>query len=298
MDRRAFLGSLAGLVAVPLAAKGQPGNIPRLCFLTFDPGTPQSSRFDPFFQGLRDLGYVDGQTISIDYLSAGASQAVGFPALTTECLRLKADIIVVTTTPAAQAAKPATATVPIVMHSLGDPMATGLVASLARPGGNVTGTTLMASGLAAKRLGLLKEIVPREGVESPELKPEIEARHKDQFEKIVPYNNKQLADEHIPCYRRMLDLFREKLWLVERSTRIHYPTLVEFVEVWNRRVAGSLPASVAERMGHGEENLESLYEDTERHRDQLQRILKAGGSIRASAHKGPVRKPVRNETQS
>jgi hypothetical protein len=137
-----------------------------------------------------------------------------------------------------------------------------------------------------------------EGIESPELKQEIEARHKDQFEQIVPYNNKQLADEHIPGYRRMLDLFREKLWLVERSTRIHYPTLVEFVEVWNRRVAGSLPASVAERMGRGEENLESLYEDTERHRDQLQRILKAGGSIRASAHKGPVRKPVRNETKT
>jgi hypothetical protein len=132
-----------------------------------------------------------------------------------------------------------------------------------------------------------------EGVESPEQKQEIEARHKDQFESIVPYNNKQLADEHIPGYRRLLDLFRKKLWLVERSTRIHYPTLVEFVEVWNRRVAGSLPASVAERMGHGEENLDSLYEDAERHRDQLQRMLKDGGSTKWSAHKGPVRKPVR-----
>jgi putative ABC transport system substrate-binding protein len=161
MDRRAFIGTIAGgLLAAPFAAGGQPtGKIPRLCFLTFDPGT-QSSRFDPFFQGLRDLGYMDGQTITIDYL-AGTSQPGGFAALATECLRLKADIIVVTTTPAAQAAKTATATVPIVMHSLGDPMATGLVASLARPGGNVTGTTLMAPGLAAKRLGLLKEIVPR-----------------------------------------------------------------------------------------------------------------------------------------
>jgi putative tryptophan/tyrosine transport system substrate-binding protein len=162
IGRRAFIGTVAGgLLAVPLAAEAQPGKIPRLCFLTFDPGTPQSSRFDPFFQGLRDLGYVDGQTITIDYLSAGTSQAVGFPALATECLRVKADIIVVTTTPAAQAAKNATHTIPIVMHSLGDPLATGLVASLARPRGNVTGTTLMASGLAAKRLGLLKEIVPR-----------------------------------------------------------------------------------------------------------------------------------------
>jgi putative ABC transport system substrate-binding protein len=163
MERRGFLAMMtSGLLAAPLAIEAQQaGKIPRLCFLTFDPGTPQSSRFDPFFQGLRDLGYRDGQTITIDYLSVGTGQAVGFAALATECLRLKADIIVVTTTPAAKAAKDATHTVPIVMHSLGDPTATGLVASLARPGGNVTGTTLMASGLAAKRLGLLKEIVPR-----------------------------------------------------------------------------------------------------------------------------------------
>jgi len=160
MERRTFMALVSGgLLASPLAANAQPGKIPRLCFLTFDPGTPQSSRFDVFFQGLRDLGYVDGQTITIDYLSAGSGQ--GFPALATECLRLKAGIVVVTTTPAAQAAKNATRTIPIVMHSLGDPVATELVASLARPGGNVTGTTLMAAGLAAKRLGLLKEIVPR-----------------------------------------------------------------------------------------------------------------------------------------
>src|SRR5216683_2074218 len=162
MDRRMFLGAMAGgLFVAPLAAGAQPtGKIPRLCFLTFDPGTTQSNRFTPFFQRLRDLGYVDGQTVTIDYLSADG-QGERFPALAADCLRRKADIIVVTTTPAAQAAKNATHTIPIVMHSLGDPVATGLVASLARPGGNVTGTTLMASGLAAKRLGLLKEIVPR-----------------------------------------------------------------------------------------------------------------------------------------
>ena len=153
---------LAFLVfALPFGTPTLPANrIPRLCFLTFDPGTPQSSRFGPFFQSLRDLGYVDGQTISIDYLSA-AGRGEQFPALAADCLRLKADVIVVTTTPAARAAKTATDTIPIVMHSLGDPVATGLVASLARPGSNVTGTTLLASGLSAKRLGLLKEIVPR-----------------------------------------------------------------------------------------------------------------------------------------
>ena len=145
----------------PLAVEAQKAaRIPRLCFLTFDPGTPQSSRFDPFFQGLRDLGYVDGQTITIDYLSADG-RGERFPALAADCLRLKADIIVVTTTPAAQAAKNATRTIPIVTTALGDPVGTGLVASLARPGGNVTGMTSMASGLAAKRLELLKEAVPR-----------------------------------------------------------------------------------------------------------------------------------------
>ena len=161
MDRRAFIGTLTGsLFAAPLAGEAQQaGKRPRLCFLTFDPGTTQSNRFTPFFQRLRGLGYVDGQTITIDYLSADG-QNERFPALAGECLRLQADIVVVTTTPAAQAAKNATRTVPIVMIPLGDPVGTGLVASLAQPGGNVTGLTFMASGLAAKRLELLKEAVP------------------------------------------------------------------------------------------------------------------------------------------
>jgi putative tryptophan/tyrosine transport system substrate-binding protein len=155
------LGALfLALLVFALATEAQPAvKIPRLCFLTFDPGTVQSNRFKPLFQGLRDLGYVDGQTITIDYLSADG-HGERFSALAADCLRLKADIIVVTTTPAAQAAKNATRTIPIVLYPLGDPVATGLVASLARPGGNVTGLTFMASGVAAKRLALLKEAVP------------------------------------------------------------------------------------------------------------------------------------------
>src|SRR5262249_49785035 len=162
MDRRRLLlTALAGAFATPLGAGAQQARKgPRLCFLTFDPGTTQSNRFSAFFERLRDLGYVDGQTITIDYLSA-EGQGQRFPALAAECLRLKADFIVVTTTPAPQAAKNATPTLPIIMIPLGDPVATGLVASLARPGGNVTGLTYMASGLAAKRLELLKEAVPR-----------------------------------------------------------------------------------------------------------------------------------------
>jgi putative ABC transport system substrate-binding protein len=148
-------------VATASLAAAQSQKIPRLCFLTFDPGTAQSPspRFAAFFQGLRELGYVHGQTITIDYLLAqGSSER--FPELATECLRLKADIIAVTTTPAALAVKNATRTIPTVMVALGDPVGTGLVDSLARPGGNLTGMSQMTSGLAAKRLEVLKEAVP------------------------------------------------------------------------------------------------------------------------------------------
>jgi putative ABC transport system substrate-binding protein len=159
---RVALLALLSLLAMPCTGEGQePKKIPRLCFLTFDPGTLQSRspRFDRFFKGLRELGYVDGQTITIDYLSAD-SRNERFPALAAECLRLNADIIAVTTTPGAHAAKNATRAIPIVMLSLGDPVGTGLVESLARPEGNVTGAAQMTSELAPKRLELLKQAVP------------------------------------------------------------------------------------------------------------------------------------------
>jgi putative tryptophan/tyrosine transport system substrate-binding protein len=157
---RVALVTMLVLLAAPLVGEAQqPKKIPRLCFLTFDPGTLQSTRFDAFFQGLRDLGYVDGQSITIDYLSA-EGRGERFPALAAECLRLKADIIAVSTTPAAVAAKNATRTIPIIMIAVGDPVGTGLVDSLAQPGGNVTGMSLMVSELAAKRLHLLTEAVP------------------------------------------------------------------------------------------------------------------------------------------
>ena len=162
MRRRKFIALLGGAAAWPLAARAQaPKNVPRLCFLDFmlDPGTSRSRRFDGFFQGLNELGYVDGQTIAIDYLSADG-RGEQFPALVAECVRRKVDIIAVSTTPAAQTAKNATHTIPIVMIALGDPVGTGLVDNLARPGGNVTGTSTMLSDLAAKRLALLKEAVP------------------------------------------------------------------------------------------------------------------------------------------
>jgi putative tryptophan/tyrosine transport system substrate-binding protein len=161
MLRGALLAMLF-LLAAPSVSNGQQSKtIPRLCFLTLEPGTLQtrSPRFDAFFQTLRELGYVDGQSIIIDYLSA-EDNGERFPALVDECLRRKADIIVPSTTPAARITKNATTTVPIVMVALGDPVGTGLVNSLAQPGGNVTGMSLMVPELATKRLELLKDAVP------------------------------------------------------------------------------------------------------------------------------------------
>ena len=139
----------------------QPRKVPRLCFLLFDPSTFETRppRWEPFFKRLAELGYVHGQTVTIDYLTA-AGDHNRFPELAQECLRRKADVIAVTTTPGGHAAKQATQTVPIVMLSLGDPVGTGLVASLARPEGNLTGATMMTSDLAAKRLEMLKQTVP------------------------------------------------------------------------------------------------------------------------------------------
>ena len=124
-----------------------------------DRGTSRSTRFDAFFKGLVDLGYVDGKTITIEYLSADG-HGERFASLAAECLRLKADIIAVTTTPATQAAKKATLSIPIVMIGPGDPVGTGLVDSLAQPGGNVTGMSIMVPQVAIKRLELLKQAFP------------------------------------------------------------------------------------------------------------------------------------------
>jgi ABC-type uncharacterized transport system substrate-binding protein len=159
--RRAL--AILALMATPPGVEAQQSkNIPRLCFLTFDPGTleSRSPRFDTFFSRLRELGYVNGQTITIDYLSAEGHND-RFPGLAAECVRRKADIIAVSTTPGAKAAKNATRTIPIVMLALGDPIGAGLVENFRRPEANVTGMMQMTTELAPKRLELLKEAVPR-----------------------------------------------------------------------------------------------------------------------------------------
>jgi ABC-type uncharacterized transport system substrate-binding protein len=115
--------------------------------------------WEPLKEGLRDLGYVEGQNIRFEYRRSGG-RVERWPDLAAELVRLRVQVIVTSGTPAAMAAKRATTTIPIVMAVTGDPLSTGLVASLAQPGANVTGLSQLGAGLAAKRLELLREVVP------------------------------------------------------------------------------------------------------------------------------------------
>jgi putative ABC transport system substrate-binding protein len=164
VDRRRFLlTSLAGVLAAPRAAGAQQqGKVFRIGILSNIPPTdPQGAPlWEAFIQGLRDLGYVEGQNITIEHRSS-EGKFERLPGIAAELVRLKADVIV---TPAAQnalAAKQATRTIPIVMANSLDPVGQGLVASLARPGGNVTGLSGLSLETVGKQLALLKEIVPR-----------------------------------------------------------------------------------------------------------------------------------------
>jgi putative tryptophan/tyrosine transport system substrate-binding protein len=141
-----------------IAEAQQPKKVPRIGYLSF--ASQPGLREEAFIQGLRDLGWVAGQSISIEYRWA-AGNVDRLPTLAEELVRLKVDVIVAGATPVIQAAKNATSTIPIVMPSAADPVGMGLVASLARPGGNVTGMSAIMPELAGKRLELLREIVPK-----------------------------------------------------------------------------------------------------------------------------------------
>jgi putative ABC transport system substrate-binding protein len=152
-----FLLALA-ILAAPLAAQAQQAaKVRRIGFLC--PGRCDEPQREAFWQGLRELGYVEGQNIAIESRSA-EGKLDRLPELALDLVRLKVDVIVVGAEPSAQAAKRATTTIPIVMAVSFDPVGSGLVASLARPGGNLTGLATLNPELAGKRLELLKETVP------------------------------------------------------------------------------------------------------------------------------------------
>jgi putative ABC transport system substrate-binding protein len=161
MKRREFITLIGGAASTwPLAARAQqPARLPIIGF--FGPSTPSAmSQWVPVFvQRLRELGWIEGRTAAFEYRWA-EGRSDRFAEIAAEFVRLKVDVIVTYATPPVVAAKQATATIPIVSAVMGDPVSTGLVASLARPGGNVTGLSTLTPDLAGKRLELLREIVP------------------------------------------------------------------------------------------------------------------------------------------
>jgi putative tryptophan/tyrosine transport system substrate-binding protein len=160
MRRREFMLAVGGAATWPLAARAQqPGKIWRIGMLeTISPGL-NAKNIEALQRGLRELGYVENQNYVLEYRSADGD-AERFPAFADELVRLRVDLIVTRGTPAARAAKNATESIPIVMAAIGEPLGTGVVASLARPGGNVTGLSGFVTELAGKRVELLKELRP------------------------------------------------------------------------------------------------------------------------------------------
>jgi len=156
MNRRAFIAG--GLLAMPFVARAQlAGKVHRIGILEAVPAAQNAANLDALRKGLRGLGYVEGRNLVIDYRSADG-HAERFPDLATDLVRLKVDLIVTRGTPAANAAKKATQTIPVVMATMGDPRA--IVTSFAHPGGNITGVTTFSTELTAKRIEILKELVP------------------------------------------------------------------------------------------------------------------------------------------
>jgi putative tryptophan/tyrosine transport system substrate-binding protein len=161
MKRREFISLLGGAAAAwPLVARAQQaGKLPTIGYS--GGGTPltESQRVAAFVQRLRELGWTEGRNVAIEYRwSEGRNDRVAEIAV--ELVRIKVDVIVTTGTPAALAAKQATSVIPVVITGVADPVGSGLVASLARPGGNITGLSIQQADLAGKRLELLREVIP------------------------------------------------------------------------------------------------------------------------------------------
>ena len=161
IGRRELLAALGGAAAAwPLAARAQQsGKLQTIGFMGQSTRSAASEWVAPFVQRLRELGRIEGRTVTIEYRWAeGREERIA--QIAAEFVRLKVDIVVTSGTPEVLAAKQATSVIPIVFATAGDPVANGLIDSLARPGGNVTGLSLQSNDIAGKRLGLLREVVP------------------------------------------------------------------------------------------------------------------------------------------
>jgi putative tryptophan/tyrosine transport system substrate-binding protein len=159
MKRREFITLVGGAATMPLAAHAQSSSTRKIGFLGTTNPSAQTQWTAAFMSGLRELGWTEGQNLTIEYRWA-EGHTERFPEIAAEFVRLNVNAIVTAGTEATLAAKRASSTIPIVFATTGDPVATGLVASLSRPGGNVTGLSNQAHDLAAKRMELLRELLP------------------------------------------------------------------------------------------------------------------------------------------
>ena len=161
MNRRQFISGAGVFLAAPWASDAQPTKVPRIGFLSAGSRSAPASRHnrDVFRQGLRDLGYVEGQSLAFEERWADGRYE-RLPELAAELVRLNVDILVTVATPATRAAQQATRSIPIVMTLVSDPVESGLVANLAHPVGNTTGLSLMHPELSTKRLELALKIPP------------------------------------------------------------------------------------------------------------------------------------------
>src|SRR5262249_53173497 len=160
MDRREFIALLGGAAAWPLAARAQqPGKLPTIGFLGATTPLVESQRLAAFVQRLRELGWMEGRNVAIE-VGWGEGRGGRSAGIAPDLVRLKVDVILTHNPPPVLAAKEATSVIPIVFASAGDPVGTGVVASLARPGGNITGLSSQTTDVAGKRIELLREVVP------------------------------------------------------------------------------------------------------------------------------------------
>jgi putative ABC transport system substrate-binding protein len=255
LKRRDFITVLGGAAAWPLAARAQQAaKIARIGFLGATTPAGIESRLERFRAGLRDLAYVEGKNILIDFRWAEGNYA-RLAEYAAELVRLRVDILVTYGTPGTLAAKQATETVPIVMLVSGDAVATGIIASLARPGGNVTGSTFFDPELNAKRLELIKEISPSakriavlvnpgNPVNAPiiqamertaeRLRLELqtfEARTADEFQSVVSNIAKQRDDAVAVTQDPLFVSNIRKIAEIARNNRLAAIGFVEFAQV-------------------------------------------------------------------
>jgi ABC-type uncharacterized transport system substrate-binding protein len=255
MRRREFIALVGGVVAWPAVARGQqPARVALIGYMSIGPEDewrPSGGYFGVFVQELATYGRVEGKNIRIEYRAAESVERL--PAVAAALVALKVDVILATSTPGARAARQATSTIPIVVPNMGDPIGDGLVASLAHPGGNITGTTFLGPELVPKRLELLKEAIPNasrfavlshaQSFSEPTMRDMLARKHGVQLQRFEVRTVTELDDAFLAIHAARADalilfpslmLFPARERIVDLAAKHRLPTMYisrEFVQL-------------------------------------------------------------------